>query len=168
MSASDDINATNAWLQDGRQSQAVLAIQRGVTRMLGGLNVACLPEVALPNYRRTDLMALTPKGELWIIEIKSGLVDFQTDKKWRSYLEYCDRFYFAVDPDFPIDALPENVGYIVADSYGAEVLREGEGDAQGSKLAAARRSLLTRRLARIGSFRWARLSDPRQTSGIQE
>jgi hypothetical protein len=168
MSASDDINAATAWPEDGRQSAAALAIQRGVTRMLSQQNVACLPEIALPNHRRTDLMALTPKGELWIIEIKSGLVDFQTDKKWRSYLEYCDRFYFAVDPDFPIDVLPDNVGYMLADPYGAEVLREGEGDAQGTPLAAARRSLLTRRLARIGSFRWARLSDPRPTSGIQK
>ena len=81
MSASDDINAATAWPEDGRQSAAALAIQRGVTRMLSQQNVACLPEIALPNDRRTDLMALTPKGELWIIEIKSGLVDFQTDKK---------------------------------------------------------------------------------------
>ncbi len=167
MSRQDDITATDAWLQDGRQSEAALAIQRGVTRLLASQNTACLPEVVLPNYQRADLMGLTSKGEISIIEIKSGLADYQSDKKWRHYLDYCDRFYFAVNQDFPIDALPENVGFILADSYGAEIMREGEGDSQAAKLAPARRALLTRRLARIGSFRWARLNDPRPTNGLQ-
>jgi len=168
MSLQDDITATDAWLRDGRQSEAALAIQRGVTRLLASQNTACLPEVVLPNYKRADLMALTAKGEICIIEIKSGLADYQSDKKWQHYLDYCDRFYFAVDPDFPTDALPEQVGFILADSYGAEIMREGAGDCQAGKLAPARRALLTRRLARIGGFRWARLSDPRPSNGVQK
>jgi hypothetical protein len=117
-------------------------------------NIACLPEVVLPNYRRADLMTVSQKGELSIIEIKSGLADFQADKKWPDYLAYCDRFYFAVAPDFPVDRLPSESGLIFADAYGAEIMR----DAPLNKLAAARRSVLMRRMARIGAFRWARLS----------
>lgn len=139
---------------DGRQSDAALAIQRGVTRFMTQQNIACLPEVVLPNYRRADLMTVSQKGELSIIEIKSGLADFQADKKWPDYLAYCDRFYFAVAPDFPVDRLPSESGLIFADAYGAEIMR----DAPLNKLAAARRSVLMRRMARIGAFRWARLS----------
>ena len=157
----DDVTAAEAWpaglAEDGRQSAAARAIQRGVTRMLAQQNIACLPEVALPNHRRADLMAVTAKGELWIIEIKSGLADFQADRKWPDYLDYCDAFYFAVAPDFPTDHLPADTGLIFADAYGAEIITPHA----GPRLAAARRSLLLRRLARIGGFRWARLSEMR-------
>lgn len=156
----DEIDPEQAQPQgpvDGRQSEAALAIQRGMVRALAQLNIACLPEVPLPNHRRADLMAVTDKGEIWIIEIKSGLADFQADSKWPDYLPYCDRFYFAVAPDFPTERLPDGVGYWLADAYGAEMLREHAGD----KLAAARRNLMLRRMARIGGYRWARLMDPK-------
>ena len=145
---------------DGRQSDAALAIRRGMTRALMQQNIACLPEVPLPNHRRADLMAVTDKGEIWIIEIKSGLPDFQADQKWPDYLPYCDRFYFAVAPDFPTEKLPETAGYWLADAYGAEMLR----DTQNDKLAPARRNVLLRRMARIGAYRWARLTDPKKST----
>ena len=91
-------------------------------------------------------MALTDKGEIWIIEIKSGLADFQSDTKWPDYLPYCDRFYFAVAADFPTDILPQETGLIFADQYGAEIISDNKQE----KLAAARRNLLLRRMARIG------------------
>ena len=84
----DGLSDADIGLADGRQSPAALAIQRGVTRLLAQFNIACLPEVRLPNHRRADLMALTDKGEIWIIEIKSGLADFQADDKWPDYLPY--------------------------------------------------------------------------------
>lgn len=142
---------------DGRQSDAALAIQRGMVRALAQQNIACLPEVPLPNHRRADLMALSDKGEVWIIEIKSGLADFQADHKWPDYLPYCDRFYFAVAPDFPTEKLPDNAGFWLADAYGAELMREHD----GTRLAAARRHVMLRRMARIGGYRWARLMDPK-------
>jgi hypothetical protein len=151
----DGLSLTDIGLEDGRQSDAALAIQRGTIRLLSQYNIACLPEVVLPNHRRADLMALTDKGEIWIIEIKSGLPDFQADDKWPDYLPYCDRFYFAVAPDFPSEKLPENAGMIFADNYGAEIMRENE----QASLAPARRNLLLRRMARIGGFRWSRLRD---------
>lgn len=153
----DDLTPQAAWPEDGRQSEAARAIQRGVTRMLGQQNMACLPEVPLPNHRRADLVAVGPRGDLWIIEIKSGLADFQADHKWPEYLDYCDAFYFAVAPDFPVDRLPPETGLILADAYGAEIITPHA----GVRLAAARRSLLMRRLARVGGFRWARLSEMR-------
>ncbi len=151
----DGLAAGDIALDDGRQSPAASAIQRGVTRLLTQLNIACLPEVVLPNHRRADLMALTDKGEIWIIEIKSGAPDFQADNKWPEYLPYCDCFYFAVSPDFPTDLLPNDTGLIFSDNYGAEIMRGN----QQEKLPAARRQLLLRRMARIGGFRWSRLME---------
>ncbi len=147
-------------LSDGRQSETATRIMRGVARMLAGQNFASLPELTLPNYRRADLLAVGPRGEIWIIEIKSSLTDFQTDKKWSEYLDYCDSFFFAVEPAFPVDRLPEACGLILADAYGGEIVRP----APIAKLPAARRTLMTRRVARVGANRLRQLSDPRRPS----
>jgi hypothetical protein len=116
----------------------------------------CLPEVALPNYRRADLMGISDKGELWIVEVKSSVEDFRADQKWPEYQDYCDRLFFAVSPEFPLDLLPETTGWIVADRFGAEILRE----APELKLAAARRKVLTVNLARMATARLMDLADP--------
>lgn len=151
---SDDlISLAEALPRDGRQSQAALAIQRGLGRLLQRLGMAHLPEISLPNQRRADVMALGGDGGLWIIEVKSSVEDFRADQKWPEYADYCDRFFFAVGPDFPTDILPETCGLIVADAYDGEIIRPAE----TAKLAAARRHLLTRRLARIGAMRLARI-----------
>ena len=150
-------------LSDGRQSETAMRIMRGVARMLAGQNFASLPEFTLPNYRRADLLAVGSRGEIWIIEIKSSLTDFRTDKKWPEYLDYCDSFFFAVEPAFPVDWLPEACGLILADAYGGEIVRP----APVAKLPAARRTVITRRLARVGANRLRRLSDPRRPSSPQ-
>jgi len=158
----EDIGEDDALAPVGTLSQAALMVQRGVSRMLGRQNIACLQEVSLPNKRRADLVAVLPKGELWIIEIKSGLPDFQADQKWPDYLAFCDRFFFAIDADFPRDRLPDNIGIILADAYDAEIIVA----APHHKLAAARRHAMTRRLARIGAFRAMRQADPRRRNMI--
>lgn len=150
-------------LSDGRQSETAMRIMRGVARMLAGQNFASLPELTLPNYRRADLLAVGPRGEIWIIEIKSSLTDFQTDKKWPEYLDYCDSFFFAVEPSFPVNRLPEACGLIFADAYGGEIVRP----APVAKLPAARRTVITRRVARVGANRLRHLSDPRRPSSPQ-
>ena len=155
-----DEDALYDGLSDGRQSETAMRIMRGVARMLAGQNFASLPEFTLPNYRRADLLAVGPRGEIWIIEIKSSLTDFQTDKKWPEYLDYCDSFFFAVEPAFPVDWLPEACGLILADAYGGEIVRP----APVAKLPAARRTVITRRVARVGANRLRRLSDPRRPS----
>src|SRR5262249_57326356 len=94
---------------------AAAGICRGVMRLMDGLGFAALAEFPLKARRRADVIALNAQGEIVIVEVKSGRADFQSDRKWPEYLEFCDRFFFAVAPDFPRDILPADCGLIVAD-----------------------------------------------------
>lgn len=125
------------------------AVTRGAGRLMSSLGLAPLLEVGLPNGRRADIMALGPRGEIVIVEVKSGLLDFRTDRKWGEYLPYCDAYYFAVAPEFPRDILPPEPGLIVADAFGGAVLRE----APATPLAPARRKALTLAFARLAATR---------------
>jgi hypothetical protein len=131
--------------------ETTLAVTRGAARLLVDLGYAPLAEVTLPNGRRADLMALGPKGDILIIEVKSGLEDFRVDRKWGEYAPYCDAFYFAVAPHFPEGVLPEEPGLVVADGFGGAVLRE----APLTPLAPARRKALTLAFARLAALRAA-------------
>jgi hypothetical protein len=131
--------------------QTTLQVTRGAARLLADLGYAPLAEVCLPNGRRADLMALGPKGEIFIVEVKSGLEDFRTDQKWHEYQPYCDAFAFAVAPEFPREVLPNEPGLIVADAFGGAVLRE----AASAPLAGARRKALTLAFARLAALRAA-------------
>jgi len=126
-------------------------VTRGAARLLVDLGYAPVTEVTLPNGRRADLMALSPKGEIAIVEVKSGLEDYRLDRKWHEYLPYCDRFAFAVAPEFPREILPEEPGLIVCDGFGGAVLRE----APASPLAPARRKALTIAFGRLAAMRAA-------------
>lgn len=129
--------------------QTTDAVTRGAGRLMVALGYAPLLEVTLPNGRRADIMALGPRGEIAIAEVKSGLYDFKTDLKWHEYLPYCDAFYFAVAPEFPREILPEAPGLIVADGFGGAVLRESP----PTPLAGARRKALTIAFARLAAMR---------------
>jgi hypothetical protein len=133
-----------------------LLLARGIGRALAQRGYASLTEVSLANGRRADVMGLGCAGELVIVEVKSSLQDFRSDAKWPEYREYCDRFYFAVPENFPREAIPEDCGLIVADGFGAAVLRE----APVLALSAARRKAVTLRFALLGSERLRRLVDP--------
>ena len=147
---------SSAPLADGRQSEAALAIARGASRCLLAHGFARLPELTLANGRRADLIAIDMKGTIWIVEIKSSLADFRIDQKWPDYRDYCDRFYFAVTPDFPQDVLPGDAGLIVADKYGGEIVRP----APEHKLSGPRRKEITQRFARVAALRLHGLADP--------
>ena len=108
---------------DGRQSERALAIRRGVCRRLRAEGLALIPEVTLRSGRRADLVALAPDGMITIIEIKSSVEDFRADAKWQDYLVHADHFYFATGPHVPAEIFPVEAGLIVADPYGAEILR---------------------------------------------
>ena len=125
------------------------AVTRGAARLLISLGHAPLAEVTLPNGRRADLMALGPRGEIVIIEVKSGLDDYRVDRKWGEYGPYCDQFYFAVAPHFPREHLPDGPGLIVADAFGGAVLI----DAPAIPLAGARRKALTLSFGRLAAMR---------------
>ena len=101
-------------------------------------------------------MGLGPKGEIWVIECKSSRVDFQSDSKWQGYLEWCDRFFWAVDQDFPAELLPDDTGLIIADGYDAEIVRMGP----EAKLAGARRKVMTQKFARHAAVRAQAARDP--------
>ena len=132
-------------------------IARGVCRLLKGHNFAPLEEFVPERGKRVDVMGLGPKGEIWVVECKSSRADFLSDGKWQGYLEWCDRFFWAVDQDFPVELLPEDSGLIIADAYGGEILRMPE----ENKLAAARRKAITAKLARDAAWRLQGLRDPR-------
>ncbi len=143
-------------LIDGRQSARALDIARGTARLLGQHGMRCITELSLANGRRADILAIGEAGEVWIVEIKSSLEDFRTDQKWPDYRDYCDRLYFAVAPDFPLQVLPAETGLMIADRYGGELARP----APEHKLASPRRRALVLHFAQVAAGRLMALSDP--------
>ncbi|MDT1063383.1 MmcB family DNA repair protein [Paracoccus sp. CPCC 101403] len=136
-------------------------LARGVTRMLSALGHAALPEFVPVGGLRVDVISISPKGEIWVVECKSCRADFIADRKWQGYLEFCDRFFWAIDADFPQDLLPEGCGLIMADSWGAELIRMGP----ETRLAGARRTRLLREIARVSTGRLMAVTDPMGVSG---
>jgi hypothetical protein len=132
-------------------------IARGVCRMLGELGHGTLTEFSLGNGRRADVIGLDRDGRFVIVEVKSCPADFLSDGKWEDYLDYCDRYYFAVAPDFPQELLPAEHGLIVADAFDAVVLREPA----VTPMHAARRKAQLLRFALAASGRLTGLVDPR-------
>jgi hypothetical protein len=141
---------------DGRQSSAAAALQRGVCRALRALGHSVVTELPLANGRRADVVALSGSGDIIIVEIKSCLLDYRSDAKWQDYLPFCDRLYFAVSSDFPREIIPSSAGLIVADRYGAELLREPAEE----RLPAARRKALMLSFARAAALRLQLHLDP--------
>jgi len=136
-------------LADGRQSERALVIRRGVQRLMLEHGIAVLPELSLVGGRRADLVALTRKGDIWIIEIKSSIEDFRVDRKWPEYRLFCDRLFFATHPSVPAQIFPEECGFILSDGYGAEILR----DAPEHRLPAPMRKRMMAGIARAGAMR---------------
>ena len=138
------------------------SVARGVSRLFLRNQIMVQPEVGLRNHRRADLMGINLKGEIIIVEIKCSRADLLGDQKWPEYLDYCDRFFWAVPAGFDIrpfegDAfLPERAGLIIADAYDAEIARP----AALVPLAAARRKVETQRLARLAMRRLMGIADP--------
>ncbi len=132
-------------------------LARGVSRHLRGHGFAAVEEFVPVRGLRVDVMALGPKGELWIVECKSSRADFQSDSKWQGYLEWCDRYFWAVDTEFPTDLLPQETGLIMADAYDAEIVRMAPED----KLAPARRKKIVQKFAMDAARRLQRFRDPK-------
>lgn len=128
------------------------AVTRGAARLLVDMGYAPLLEVALPNGRRADVLALGRKGDIVIVEVKSGIEDYRVDRKWHEYAPFCDAFYFAVAPQFPDNVLPPDAGLIYADGFGGAVIRP----AIPEPLAAARRKAMLIAFGRLSAFRMMR------------
>ena len=138
------------------QMQPGQLLARGVSRHLASLGLVTVEEFVPTRGLRVDVLALGPKGELWVVECKSSRADFMSDGKWQGYLEWCDRFFWAVDTEFPTDLLPEGTGLIIADAYDGEIIRMGPED----KLAPARRKVMIQKFATHAARRLHAFRDP--------
>jgi hypothetical protein len=142
--------------------EGATAVARGVSRLFLRNQIMVQPEVSLRNNRRADMMGITAKGEIILVEIKCARSDLLSDQKWPEYLEFCDRFFWAVPAGFDLGPLhgetfmPERAGLIIADAYDAEIARP----AALVPLAAARRKTETQRLARLAMRRLMGIADP--------
>jgi hypothetical protein len=136
-------------------------LARGVCRHLLGHDFATVEELVPAPGLRVDVMALGPKGEVWVVECKSSRADYLSDRKWQGYLDWCDRFFWAVDADFPLELLPEGTGLILADAYDAEIVRLGP----ATRLAPARRKMLVQKFARHAALRLQAARDPALSAG---
>src|SRR5690349_1255325 len=136
-------------------------VARGVTRLFCRQDLFAICEMPLPNGRRADLMAIDGKGGLTIVEIKVAKSDLLGDGKWFDYLDYCDRFFWAVPPALTAICegerfLPGEAGLIVADRYDAVVIR----DAAHRPMPPARRKAEVLRFARRAARRLSAQIDP--------
>jgi len=141
---------------DGRQSETATMIVRGVRRLLRARGFASVTELPLVDGRRADIVAVNGEGDVWIVEVKSSPADFRADRKWRDYVACCDRLYFAISADTPAAIMPGEAGLILADPYGAEILR----DADLRRMAPASRRAVLLRFALAAADRLHRLADP--------
>lgn len=137
-------------------------LARGVSRHLRSHDFVSVEELVPTSGLRVDVMGLGPKGEIWVVECKSSRADFQSDHKWEGYLEWCDRFFWAVDTDFPTALLPDGTGLIIADAYDAEIVRMGP----ETKLAPARRKVMVQKFARHAAVRAQAARDPGMCEGF--
>jgi hypothetical protein len=141
---------------DSAMPHSAMDVARGVSRVLLAEGLSPIVEFSLPNNRRLDVAALGPDGTIAGIEIKISVADLRGDDKWPDYLSFCDLFYFAVPPQFPLNTLPSTTGLIVADRFGGQIIRES----QRKMLHASRRRALTLRFAMIAAERLTRAFDP--------
>ncbi len=146
---------------DGRQSVTALAVRRGVVRFLEADGHAVVAELPLRSGRRADIVSLDRKGRFTIIEIKSSVADFRADGKWPEYLEFCDRFLFATHPTVPSEIFPQAEGLMLADQYGAEIVR----DFIERPMVAASRKAMTLRFARAAAQRLERVLQHHEAIG---
>ena len=132
-------------------------IARGVMRHFSQIGLSSLSEFSPARGLRVDIITLGMANEIWIVECKSCQSDFKSDKKWQNYLDWCDRYFWAVDANFPIDILPPDTGVIIADAYDASILRE----APLNKLSVARRKKIIKSIAKSACNRLLTYTDPK-------
>ncbi len=140
-----ELDLTRPSVAEGRAE----GLARGVCRLLDAMGYTPLTELPLASGRRADVVGLDGRGRFALVEIKASAADFKSDTKWPEYLPHCDRFYFAVGNGFPSEILPPGVGLIVADRFGAEVVRPAPLEPMGAGL----RRRQTLRFARIAGNR---------------
>lgn len=132
------------------------ALARGGARLLRNMGYGVLGEFLLSSGRRVDVFGLNRKGAVVIVEIKLSAADFRADAKWPDYLAFCDHFYFAVPERFPRRLVPAETGLLIADRFGADVIRR----APARRMANGLRQNETRRFALFAANRLRQVEDP--------
>ena len=166
--AYDKVDIISAEQDMSKSSSA--SVSRGVSRMFYRHAIMVQSEVSLKGNRRADLMGITAKGDVVIVEIKCSRADLLGDQKWPEYLDHCDQYYWAVPAGFdlsPFDQeffMPERCGLIVADSYDAEMIRP----AKRVALAPARRKVEVQNLASKAMRRMMLMADSELTKYMSE
>tara|TARA_B100001057_G_C22240124_1_gene715427 strand:- start:9 stop:443 length:435 start_codon:yes stop_codon:yes gene_type:complete len=140
-----------------KTSKNLNRIARGVIRHFAQIGLSSLSEFSPAKGLRVDIITLGMSNEIWIVECKSGQSDFKSDKKWQNYLEWCDRYFWAVDANFPIDILPTQTGLIIADAYDASIIRE----APLNKLSPVRQRKIIKLMAASACNRLLLHTDPK-------
>jgi hypothetical protein len=140
---------SNNPLIDGRQSARALMVRKGIQLLLHDMRHAILPELVLASGRRADLVTVSEKGEIWIVEIKTSIEDFRVDRKWPDYRAHCDRLFFATHKEVPLDIFPQDCGLFLSDGYGAHLLRE----APEHRLSPATRKAMMLNFSRAAAHR---------------
>jgi hypothetical protein len=147
---------------DGQERMVAADVARGVARLFLRHDLMSVTEVPLGNGRRADILALCPKGIVTIVEIKVSRADLLSDTKWPDYLDFCDRYFWAVPQGFDLALMDRDVllpgctGLIVADRYDAAILREPV----TRPLSPARRKVETLRFARRAARRLLESIEP--------
>lgn len=106
---------------------------------------------------RADVIALTMKRKLTIVEVKSGWQDFAADHKWQRYLSACHQFYFCFT-DALWESHADRIRAVIAGS-GAGVIVAGMNGSVRKVLPAPKRTMnvmlklwILTKLAWIGGF----------------
>ncbi len=146
-------------IDSGEGAGATLAgdLARGIARALADMGYQSLAEFRVGKGRRVDVIGLDRDGQFIVVEIKTSEADFRGDGKWRDYLPFCDRFFFAVPEDFPRGILPAEHGLMVADAFGAAIVRA----APDTPMNGNRRRAQLLRFALTAAQRHRQAGDPR-------
>ena len=98
-------------------------IKLEVTKYLSNKGFSCHHEVGLnkKGKLRADILSFNYKRKMIIVEVKSCWKDFQTDKKWKLYIPFCNYMYFAIGTNFEIreeflnTLKQEKIGLLIVD-----------------------------------------------------
>jgi len=102
------------------------------------------------------VVVLSPSGDIWIVEIKSCLLDFQTDDKWTEYRPRLRPALFCGVSRLPLPRDLSGCRADLADRYGAHLVWEPVDE----RLGAARRKAMMLIFARAAALRLQLHLDP--------
>lgn len=126
---------------------------------------SCYKEIGLNSWgkQRADLVGVNLKSKILVVEIKSSVQDYKTDKKWKSYLPFCDRFFFCISETLYTKIGPQIKKDLAKTGAGLLVLNAKTGFLD-TKIRCAEQSFLSteQRLTLVTRFAWRNGTSKRQ------